>query len=167
MSLITGQDLPPLTRWHYVRRQENVCGLESSDSDICRVEIDEEGNMILATPNSQTDLSAEVLAGAVIQLRWRYSALGEEVSPTGFRVYIDSGSGFDFSTPDAEVEYNLGYEYEWTSGTLIDGATYKFCVRSYSDVVGSESSNNNFVSATADSTGPAAITGISGWSEEA
>lgn len=165
---IIDQDLPPLTRWHFVRRQVSACDLESPDSDICRVEIDSAGDMILATPNPPTGLVAEVLAGAIIRLRWRYSQLGEEVTPTAFRIYVDSGSGVDFSTPDATIDYVLGgSEREWTSGSLVDGTMYKFCVRSYHNDPGTESSNDNFVSATADSTGPAAITGISGRVEDA
>ena len=134
---INDQDLPEGTSWHFVRRQVSDCGLESTDSDICRVVIDSEGDMIAAAPNAPVDLVAESLAGAVVRLRWRYSQLFEEVAPTGFRIYIDSGSGFDFSTPDATVEYGLGgSEYEWTSGALDDGAAYKFCVRSYREELG-------------------------------
>ena len=164
---IEGQNLPPSTTWHYVRRQVSGCGLESDDSPECIVVIDSNGDMLGSTPNAPQDLIAEKLAGGKIKLRWRYSRLAEEITPTGFHIYIDSGDGFDFETPDATVAYGAGGigEFSWTSGSLTHGRQYRFCVRSYRED-GGESQNTNSVVAVPDAEGPDAITGLQvSWDE--
>lgn len=165
---IPNQNLPANTIWYYLRRQVSDCGLESADSEPCIVQIDSGGDMIGDTPNPPLDITVEQLAGGKLKVRWRYTNIAEEVSPTGFYVYIDSGSGFDFENPDATVPYRYGRagEFSWTSGALTHGQTYKFCVRSYKTGAG-ESQNMNYASAVADSEGPDAITGLSYSKEEA
>jgi len=130
---IANQNLPAGTKFDYVRRQASGCGLESPDSNTCIVRIAADGDMLSLMPNRPLHLQAESLAGGKVRLRWRYSSDAEEVSPSGFRIYMDSGSGFNFSSPAATVDYGLGGrgEFEWTSGALADGTLYKFCVRSY------------------------------------
>jgi len=156
---IPDQDLPPGTTWHYVRRQVSECELESEPSDACIVRIDGDGDMIPNLPNAPQNLTAEQLAGARIKLRWRYNPAGQEVQPVGFRVFIDSGGGFDFEAPDATVSYAPGgFGFEWTSDALVDGNLYSFCVRVYA--ASSETPNTSYVTITARSTGPAAITGL-------
>lgn len=162
---ISDQALPADTIWHYVRRQVSECALESDPSDPCIVRIDADGDMILNTPNIPDSLTVEQVAAAKLKVRWRYSELAQEIAPTGFRIFIDSGAGFDFDTPDATVAFALGGgpEFSWTSGTLSDGTTYKFCVRAYTTDAG-ESQNTAFVSAVAVSTGPSGLTGVtSSW----
>jgi hypothetical protein len=158
---IPSQALPANTRWHYVRRQVSDCALESVDSPICEVVIDSAGDMIPATPNPPLDLTIEQLSGGKLKLRWRYTKLAEEVEPTGFNIYMDSGSGFNFASSTATVSYDLGglAEFSWTSGALTNGQLYRFCVRSYR-TAGGETQNTDFVAALADSVGPAAITGL-------
>ena len=160
---IAAQDLPANTIWHYVRRQLSECALESDPSDPCIVQIGAAGDMILNTPNAPGSLAVEQVAGAKLTVRWRYSELSQEIVPTGFRIYIDSGSGFDFDTPDATVAFAQGGgpEFSWTSSALNDGQTYKFCIRAYKTDAG-ESQNTAFVSATADSSGPSGLSGIIG-----
>lgn len=165
---IAAQDLPADTIWHYVRRQVSECALESDPSDPCIVQIDGDGDMILATPNIPDSVTVEQLAGAKLKVRWRYSELSQEIAPTGFRIYIDSGSGFDFDTPDATAAFAQGGgpEFSWTSSALNDGQTYKFCVRAYTTDYG-ESQNTAFVSGVAKSSGPSGLTGITGFWEAA
>jgi len=163
---LAGQALPANTIWHYIRRQVSHCGLESTDSPAAVVRIDSAGDMLKLSPNPPLALTAELLADGKVRLRWRYSRLGEEISPTGFNIYIDSGSGFDFDTPDAEVSYGGAGELSWTSGELVNGQLYKFAVRSYKTGEG-ETQNTNFVTAVPDSQGPPAITDIiASWEEE-
>lgn len=152
------QDLPPNTIWEYIRCQVSSCGLESAASPACIVAIDADGDMIGNAPNAPLSVDIEVLSGGRLKLRWRYTKLSEEITPTGFKIYMDSGSGFDFDTPAGTVIYGLGRggEFDWTSGTLTNGQTYKFIVRSYRTGTG-ETRNTDFVAAVADSVGPAAI----------
>jgi len=165
---IANQDLPPNTIWHYIRRQVSDCGLESASSGPCIIRIDANGDMLEASPNPPMLLTIEKLADAKFRLRWRYSKLAEEIAPTEFRIYMDSGSGFNFSAPAAVVSYQRlpgGGEYSWISGVLTHGQQYRFCVRSFNEDAG-ESQNTNFVTAIADSQGPDAITGLrTSWEE--
>ena len=164
---IYGQALPANTLWHYIRRQTSGCGLESGDSPACIVQIDADGDMLAIAPNQPSDLTIEKLSDGRFKLRWRYTSMSQEVTPTGFHVYMDSGSGFTFDEPDGTVSYGLGGlgEFSWTSSELSHGQLYRFCVRSYKTGSG-ESQNTRFVAAVADSLGPAAITGLqSSWEE--
>jgi hypothetical protein len=159
---IINQILPPNTIWFYVRRAIADCGLQSDDSPACIVRIDANGNMLLDVPNSPILLTIEQLASAKFRLRWRYTHLNEEIAPTEFHIYMDSGAGFNFTEPAAIVPCQLGRvggEYQWISDALTNGQQYRFCVRSYSEDAG-ESQNTDFVSAIADSDGPAAISGL-------
>jgi hypothetical protein len=155
---IPDQALAPNTIHHYVRRQLSECALESVDSDVCVVRIDDEGDMIADAPNPPICMTVGRLAGAQLKVRWRYTELAQEIAPTGFYVYVDSGAGFDFDTPDATVAYDRGGDrrFSWTTGVLVDGRMYKFCVRSYR-TGGGTSQNTSFVAAEARSSGPAAI----------
>ncbi len=155
---IAGQALAVDTIWHYIRRQLSGCGLESADSDPCIVRIDSAGDMIGDLPNEPSGLSLEKAAGGKFKVRWRYDKSDQEISPAGFYIYIDSGFGFDFETPDATVSYNGGSDHSWTSAALVGGTVYRFCVRAY--VSSRQTTNTDYVSGVADSTGPAAITGL-------
>lgn len=158
---VFGQSLPPGTIWHYIRRQVSGCGLEGGNSPACVVIIDSNGDMIGNAPNPPLSVTAEGLAGGKIKLLWRYTPVAEEITPTGFYIYMDSGEGFNFDSPDATVLYGLGGtgEFAWTSDALTNGQLYRFCIRSYRTGAG-ESQNTDFVSAVADSVGPDAITNL-------
>jgi len=157
--VIEEQDLPPNTIWHYVRLAVNqCCELMSEPSEPCIVRIGSDGNMMGAIPNPPIKLTAELLSGGRIRLRWLYLPDEQEAKPESFRIYIDSGGGFDFSSPADEVDYTRKREFRWTSGALLHGQRYKFCVRSRAAT--GESQNVNYVAAVADDTGPEAITNI-------
>ena len=158
---IGDQVLQPNTIWHYIRRKVTDCELESPDSPACIVRIDADGNMIANMPNVPGDLTIEGLSNGRFRLRWRYTKLAEEIEPTGFNIYIDSGSGFDFETPDDVVSYGFGGlgEFEWICDPLTHGLPYRFCVRSYKTDAG-ETQNTDYVSGIADAEGPEAISGL-------
>lgn len=158
---IENQELPPNTIWHYIRRQVSSCELESPDSPVCVVVIDSAGNMIGNAPNPPVDLTIEGLSNGRFKLRWHYTKSEEEISPTGFKIYMDSGSGFDFNTPEDTVSYGFGGtgEFQWISDPLTHGQVYRFCVRTYRTDAG-ETQNTDYVSGIADAEGPDAITGL-------
>jgi hypothetical protein len=157
--------LPPNSIWTYVRRRVSDCGLESPDSPPHKIIINSEGTMILSTPNVVQALTVQPLAGGFMQLQWQYIPTEQEVIPTGFKIFIDSGSGFDFANPAATVAYKRTWVHKWKSAALNHDQTYKFCVRSYTANAG-ETINTNFVSAKADSVGPDAAQGLSATWEE-
>lgn len=163
---IANQDLPADTIWHFIRRQVSDCGLESADSPVCVIAIDSTGDMRPEIPNPPLQLTVKQLVGGKLQLQWRYTKIGEEVTPTGFKIYMDSGSGFDFNTPEATVSYGGAiFTFSWTSDALTHGQAYCFCVRSYREGAG-ETQNTNYVTAKADSEGPDAITDLrASWEE--
>lgn len=162
---IATQDLPPDTIWHYIRRQCSDCGLESGDSPVCVVVINSAGEMIGSTPNAPANLIIEQVVGGKFRLRWRYFITEQEVKPTGFHIYIDSGSGFDFAVPDATAKYRRAVEHNWLSSAYSHGQTCRFVVRSYTADAG-EDNNYNIASAVADAQGPQAATGLNiSWEE--
>jgi hypothetical protein len=162
---IPDQNLPPNTIWHFVRRQTSECGLESADSQRCIVVIDADGNIVGRTPNRPTNIMIERLSGGRFRLRWRYLQAGQEIVPTGFKIYADSGDGFDFGSPTAVIPYNRAVEYGWESAAFEHGRICRFIIRSYYKH-GGESNNTNAVGATADTQGPPAATGLSiSWGE--
>lgn len=128
---LANQNLPPNTMWDFVRRQVSECGLESADSPACKVIINSDGSMISNTPNTPANVIIEQVIGGKLRLRWRYFPTGQEILPTGFAIYVDDGSGFDFSVPLAVVPYKRAIEHSWTSDALTHGERYKFIVRSY------------------------------------
>ena len=156
------------TRWEFSRVRIAGCGFESAESEQCVVTIGDDGAMKPPAPNRPLQVEAEQLEGGSIELHWRYSDIGEEATPDGFNIYMDSGSGFDYSTPVETVPYGvggIGGEFSWTSDPLVDGQRYRFCVRSYTDA-GGESHNADTAAAVAESQGPAAITGLlASWEE--
>ena len=156
---IPNQDLPPNTIWHYVRRRvAHCCSKESNSSPVCIIMIDANGDMIGLTPNTPQDLRIVGLSNARFLLKWRYTEKSQEIAPSGFKIYMDSGLGFDFGDPEDTVPYMLGRggEFSWLSDPLVDGQVYRFCVRSYRQGEG-ESQNTNCVSGRADAEGPPAI----------
>jgi hypothetical protein len=87
--VIAAQTLPAGTVWHYVRRLvKDCCGKESADSPVCIVRIDEDGQIRGEAPNAPVNLVAQVRAGGVIRLRWRYVPDGQETPAAGFVIYV-------------------------------------------------------------------------------
>jgi len=157
---IASQSLPAGTIWDYRRRQVSDCGLESPDPPSCIVVIDADGDMVGNVPNAPVSLTIEQIAGGKLKPKWRYTPLAEEIAPTGFNIYQDSGAGFNFASPIGTVNYLAGkFEYDWTSIALVHGTRYRFVVRSYR-TGGGEEQNLNIISEVADAEGPAAITGL-------
>ena len=158
---IPNQVLPSNTIWYFIRRRVAPCGLESADSPACIVRIDSAGSMIPEMPNTPQSITVNQLEGGKFLVRWRYTTIDHEIAPTEFRIYVDSGSGFNFTTPTAVVNYKLGGrgEFTWESGAYTHGQRIKFCVRAYAQEKG-ETQNTDHVAAVADALGPEAITDV-------
>lgn len=157
---IAGQDLPAGTIWNFVRRRKaSDCSLESPDSPVCEVRITPAGAMIADAPNEPSNLQAAALAGGSVRLRWRYCEIRQAVAPTAFRIYIDSGSGFNFATPSLTLTYSFGGGGEFTKTItgLTAGIRHRFCVRAYNSVTLGETQNADSVTATPIATGPAGL----------
>jgi hypothetical protein len=157
---IPAQNLTAGTRWVYARRRKaSDCSLESPDSPGCEVRIADDGDMIADAPNTPSNLQAAAIAGGSIRLRWRYCEIRQPVTPTAFRIYIDSGSGFNFAVPSATLTYSFGGGGEFTKTItgLTAGVSHRFCVRAYNGTTGGETQNTSAVSATPVSAGPTGL----------
>jgi len=167
-SLLEGDFWPRPGGCHIVYRGQDG----RMDYDNVQAVMNVDAEAIAAAPNAPLALRARPLAGGRIQLRWRYSTINQPVRPTGFRIYMDSGSGFDFDNPTATVtasgvlSRSAGYEPSpWVSDALDHGQTYRFCVRSFNADAG-ETQNTDYVAVKADAVGPDAICDITACWEE-
>jgi len=154
-------DLPADTIWHFTRTRAAIdCDLESDPSEPLILQIAGDGSLLPQSPEAPIGLTAEIYAGGKIKLRWRYEPEGDMITPTAFNIFVNDGTGFDFTDPYDVIDYRPAGSYSWLSPALTDGVRYRFAVRSYSSVTGGSSSNTASVAAIADSSGPAAISGL-------
>jgi len=115
-------------------------------------------------PNAPSGLAAQAIAGGVIRLSWRYNTTipaAEGAACDEFHVYYDNGTGtVNYGSSIGTVD-NTGGIMTFDSGALSHGTTYKFGVRSVA-ASGAEEQNTTTASATADTSVPAAPTGLAG-----
>lgn len=150
----------PAGVYHVSRHQVSCCGLQSEAIGYYVLVVDDEGAVINAAPNPPIQLTATQSANGTIILRWRH--VPGAVPATHFKIYIDTGSGFDFNTPLATVRRSPGSagQQTYTSDPLTHGVMVRFVVRSYSSRTEGESSNTNHVAVTPDAIGPDVISGV-------
>lgn len=159
---ITDQALPPNTIWHYVRKDISpCCGKLSPASDPCVVAIDENGDMVLPTPNAPHNVTLEKLGGGKLRVRWLYSRTNQQIAPSGFFIYIDAdGSGFDLSTPDGTKRYQSGSgRFKFDTPAYAHNTLLRVLVRSYR-TAGGISQNTRAASEPVDAQGPLALSKI-------
>ncbi len=156
---ITDQSLSDGT-WDYMRTGVSKYGTEGDSSDACRVVIDS-GALIPPVGNAPRSLQATAIAGAKIKLEWQYFDGDADATPTGFKVYRNIGG--TWTEQDTVALIGGTKNYTWTSDALSDGTRYEYKARTYKTIseVDYEENNDIIVTAVADSTGPAAITGVS------
>ena len=164
-AVVSNQALAPASgeaRWQYVQRAVGKDGTMSIDSPVVTVVVDSNGDMTEPVGHAPTALQAEAIKGAIVRLTWQYVLRAtQDATPTGFKVYRRSGGSWALQDT---ITYNKGRRnWSWDSGALSDGTRYEYIVRTYRTVsaVDHEEDNETVVSAVADSTGPAAITGVS------
>ena len=151
--------------WQYAVKAASTigtCSVLSDASLVTTVVVDSSGDLIEPAGNVPSDLQATAIKGAKVQLDWRYSNVNQDATPTGFKVYRSTDASSWAEQDTVAFALGRGGNYTWTSAALSDGTTYYYLVRTYRTVsaVDHEESNLNFVVVVADSTGPAAITGI-------
>ena len=116
-----------------------------------RIETDANGDPLDPTPNPPIRLRIEQRAEAKLLLSWEQDARGEQAQTSYSNVYGDAGTGtVDTVTPIGVTSARV---FLFTGS---NGQAYKFLVRnvSFAEV---EEKNVNYVTATADSDGPADI----------
>jgi len=119
--------------------------------------VDGTGALLAQFPNAPNTLFATAKEGAKAQLDWKYNTFEQEVAPSEFNVYHNSGGGgVDYGTIQATVTYVTGvFQYQTTLTSLTDGLTYVFGVRSKTGA--NEEQNTNTASALIDGTAPAPV----------
>ena len=135
---------------------KSVCkhGVESEDAVVCRCRYDASGDEVGDEPNEVSNLTASASPGGKIELKWHHQTDEGFVTPTGFRIYHDGGTG-TINTGvviDTVAYHSRNHNYEWESGVLVDGTRYKFLVRAYYG--SNEDGEWVTASAVADSTNP-------------
>lgn len=149
-------DLETSTTWSFVRRWVSVGGTISPVSDDNYATTSGAGNWYPA-PNVPHDLTATAINNTVIQLNWKYDPTGEQNSPVTFSVYNNT---VDPNTALGPINYKEGQtKYSYETSSLTHGVNYEFVVRAtyalFPAVYTSDATDT--VNATADDTGPAAI----------
>lgn len=118
-------------------------------------------------PATPRNLLATAIAGGKIRLRCDYPVMGAQRSGASIRFFHNGGSGaIDYTTAvvtEALPTHTAGspviLAVDVETAALTDGVEYLFAARAVAD--GIESASSNEISATADDTAPADITGLS------
>jgi hypothetical protein len=148
--------------WKIAVRAFNVYG-EEKNLD-CEVELilDSSGNDITNRPTAPTALRAFATVGGGIRVEWAYPPpLNPAKTPTGFHVYDGIGS-VNYISPVATVSWGSGIVNMFVANLsgLTGGTTYQIGVRAYNGTA--EEPNTNFVTVTADTTGPGPVDSLTG-----
>ena len=145
-------------RAHYV-----ISGLEEKNLD-CEITVDlgPAGTDITNQPAPPTALRAFALAGGAIRVEWLYPPTTGPTSPTGFHVYIGTGSP-NYASPVATVAYATQIRNSLVANITgySNGVAYTVGVRAYNAI--SEETNTNTTTVTAIAAGPAPVDSLVGY----
>jgi len=147
----------PATYTVHCEANEYLPNRERNFNTTVTFSVDGTGALIAQFPNAPNTLIATPKEGAKAQLDWKYNTFEQEVAPTVFNVYHNSGAGpIDYGTIQDTVSYIAGvFQYRATLIGLTDGLTYDFGVRSKAGA--NEEQNTNTASALIDGTAPAPV----------
>lgn len=113
----------------------NGGGVENSEEPAsAQVRTDSEGHFIGPRPNAPMELRVKPAADGRFRLEWRYVSAEEQVTPQGFRLYHDDGTGIvDYGTVIATVGYEANrVHYRYDSTPFPHGALRRWAVRAVS-----------------------------------
>jgi len=155
MTGLTGDYTFGMRSWDGVNDDGNA-------SLIIRVKV--AAGILANVPNAPQGLQADAVAGGKIRLEWSYARTIPQVESGAcnhFHVYYDNGTGtVNYGAAIGTVAMSSGV-LSFTSAALTHGVAYQFGVRASTS--GSAEENNTLTaSATADTTAPAAVTGLAG-----
>ncbi len=144
------------TEYFYVLRAVGGGGVESpSSAPPVSVVFDAAGGFLGGRPNSPMALTVTLASGGRFVPRWSYSDVGEEASPTQFRVYTDGGTGtIDYDHAVGQIAFRTGQvHFSHTSDAHVHGARRRWGVRAVTDA-GRHDGNEIRVQEVADAEGP-------------
>jgi hypothetical protein len=127
LEISSGQ---PLSRWLYVARRVNCCGVE--EETLCAavmVELDSLGNLVERSCNKVFMVDAKQVGGNRVKLLWFYQPIHQVKKISRFKIYCDNGTGIiDYQNPIGGLSYAGRKFYEFISDEL-RGDVYKFCIK--------------------------------------
>ena len=111
-----------------VRQDADGNDLETPDLS-CRVEFetDGDGDWLGDRPGPVEALTAEIISGGEIRLRWRYRTPYGGTAPNDFGIYYGTTPSITPGSPNATESYTADGEYS-KDLTLIDGVAYYFAI---------------------------------------
>ena len=142
-------------RYHGKWSAVNGGGVEEWEEAVtAQALFDGSGEWVGMIPNAPADLQVRPQVGGTFLLQWTYPRESEEIEPSEFRVYNDSGTGtINYSTVVDTVSHRRGrLHFSYTSTVFADGTRVRWAVRAVS--AGAEEKNTNNVFDTADSAAP-------------
>ena len=159
---VAAQDLGTDNLYQYRRLAVSPAGSVSDVSSTVDVEVDGSGDLVGPIGNAATNLTATALSGGDVRLTWQYDPAGEPATPTGFKIYHSTDGGSNY-TLDGTKAYREGMlRFHYTDASLSNGQAYTFKVVTYRTISLTDYELGDFPTdtATADSDGPAAVTGL-------
>jgi hypothetical protein len=143
--------------WSFAVRAFDTDGEEQNLDCAVTIVLDANGNDITNRPAPPVGLRALATASGGIRVEWGYPSTTGPKAPTGFHVYLGTGSSPTYAAPVATVAFNTGIFSAFVANLsgLADGISYAIGVRAYNAL--GEEANVTVVSVTADATGPAAV----------
>jgi hypothetical protein len=114
------------------------------------IAIDPLGNWAGPRPNAPTDLRVVPAKGGRFLIQWVYDEDGQQIDPSGFRLYRGTGwSGVSYAGPVAVVAHQAGQvHFSYISEECIHGTRVTWAVRAVS-AAGVEEDNGRTVTAWA------------------
>jgi hypothetical protein len=120
------------TRYTYVLRPARKLSDDSiliTPDMSCRVEFetDDSGDWLGNRPGSVEGMSAEIISGGQIRLRWRYRTPYGGDAPNDFGIYYSTSPNITPGSPNATESYTADGAYS-KEITLSDGVAYYFAI---------------------------------------
>jgi hypothetical protein len=141
-----------------VRAIDPMTGLEHQNIDaVIDLMLDSSGNDVTGVPQAPVGLRAFPVAGGKVRVEWTCPCGDAWRQPTGFHVYLSSGSSQNYSQPAATVLWSSSKAGSFTSDLsgLMDGVGYAVAVRAFNAV--GEESNTISLAVSADNTPPTPV----------
>lgn len=134
-SFETGTLVAPGDYLFGVRTFDSDTNLEESNTNIrVRLILNALGRDVTGRPSPPFALNCR-LTNSGAQISWCHRTTWSCLPPTGFRVYLGTSAGVDYSTPVNLVNYSDSiFHYTADLINLVSGLNYSVCVRAFNAI---------------------------------